>query len=88
MHCEPQDKEQTLSNLPVSLASSPSAFASSRLSNRFASYNRRAFSPHKVKEKKIKAHYAGLEIWGLAVENVGGLDSIFDDADGAIEKSH
>jgi hypothetical protein len=95
MHCEPQDKEQTWSSPPVSLASSPSAFASSpsafassRLSNRFASYNVTPLVPTMCEGEKIKAHYSGLEIWRLAVENIGGLDSIFDDPDGAIEESH
>jgi hypothetical protein len=48
MYSEPDREEQKLANGPVSLASSPSAFASSRLSNRFASYNPRIISRHKA----------------------------------------
>ena len=48
MYSEPDHEEQKLANGPVSLASSPSAFASSRLSNRFASYNPRIISRHRA----------------------------------------
>jgi hypothetical protein len=45
-------------------------------------------APTSCEGEKIKTHYSGLEIWWLAVKNIGGLDSIFDDSDGAIEESH
>ena len=48
MYNELDREEQNRANEPVSLASSPSAFASSRLSNRFASYDPCAINRHKV----------------------------------------
>ena len=44
--------------------------------------------PTRCEGEKLKAHYPGLKFWWLAVENIGGLDSIFGDSDGAIEESH
>jgi hypothetical protein len=81
-------KSKTRANQPVSLASSPSAFASSRLSNRFASYTPRVISPAKWGKEAIKTHYSGLELWWLAIKDIGGLDAIFDNTNGAIKETH
>jgi hypothetical protein len=87
MYSEPGREEQNTGQ-PVSLASSPSAFASSRLSNRFASYTPRVISPTKWGGEVIKTHYSGLELWRLAIEDIGGLDAIFGNSNGAIKEPH
>jgi hypothetical protein len=33
-------------------------------------------------------YHSGLELWWFAIENICGLDSTFDNSNGAIEKSH
>jgi hypothetical protein len=49
----------------------------------------RAVSILEVRESgERNTYHTSLELWWLAIKNVCRLDAIFDDSNGAIEKSH
>ena len=75
------------SAVPVSFASSPSAFASSLLSKRFASYTCTHFNETLLGIPQYTYH-TRLQLRWSAVKRVRGFDTILHYSNGSVEEPH
>lgn len=73
-------------DIPVSLASSPSSFASSLRSNRLDSC--RAMSCARKRERSLCTNHTRFQLWWFAVKHVCWLDAILNHSNGPIEEAH